>query len=295
MLIDQLLSHPVLPRYPTADLCGRMSKATKFVLQPDFTVAADQLSNDFAGINRALPLCRLPFRECWFELLQADRCSFRAALPDRSDVAVKRVGYFLGETDPAGSWSATCFWSWADGTPADYARMPGLSAVIIQLDYAKCGEDFRAAMSFAKAAWVPDHITLTQAINLAAPNLTLRAGGREQMLTGEGAFLAAMLALLNSRNVVEVAAVDLARKNLRRCHSGKVPLFNYHLVGIPHRYKQKHIAADGEPSGRDLRAHFCRGHFKARRTGIFFWSAHQRGNAALGFVHKDYLLTRPAA
>ena len=32
-------------------------------------------NNDFAGINRALPLCRLPFRECWFQLLQADRQS----------------------------------------------------------------------------------------------------------------------------------------------------------------------------------------------------------------------------
>jgi hypothetical protein len=290
MLIDELMANPLLLRSPTTELRGRLSKATKFVLRQDFAMAADELSNDFAGINRALPLCRLPFRECWFELLQADRQSFRTSHTSTPEIAVKRVGYFLSETDQIGSWDATCFWSWANGVPAEHASLPGLSAVTIQLDYARSNEDFRSAMSFAKAAWVPEYITLTDAINLAAPNLTLRAGGREQMLTGEGAFLAAMLALLNSRNASETVLVE--RHNTQRQRNGRPLLFNYHLIDIPQRYKQ-HMTADGDPSGHEVRAHFCRGHFKVRKTGVFFWSAHQRGNPSLGFVHHDYTVGLP--
>jgi hypothetical protein len=50
------------------------------------------------------------------------------------------------------------------------------------------------------------------------------------------------------------------------------------------------LAAAGDDPAQ-LRAHFVRGHFKVRRTGVFFWSAYQRGNPALGFVHKDYALS----
>jgi hypothetical protein len=65
------------------------------------------------------------------------------------------------------------------------------------------------------------------------------------------------------------------------------------VVNIPQRYKQRHDVAAGD--GAELRAHFVRGHFKARKTGVFFWSAYRRGNPALGFAHKDYRLARGVA
>jgi hypothetical protein len=71
-------------------------------------------------------------------------------------------------------------------------------------------------------------------------------------------------------------------------------LFSYHLLYIPSRYKQRNISADGNPSGRELRAHYVRGHFKARKTGVFFWSAYRRGSEKLGCIHKDYALRRAA-
>ena len=294
MFINEIISNPILAKSGmlSIDLRGRLSKATKLVLQPDFAMAADEFSNDFTSIERALPLARLPFRECWFELAQADRHSFRTALPSESEIAVKRVGFYFNETDQAGSWSAMCFWSWASGAPAEFARLPGMSPTTIELDPA--GTSFMEALSFDKAPWVPSHISVSEAIN-ASTNLTLRQGNRNDWLTGEPAFLVAMLALLNSKNAATIAPVDLTRKNKRLRLVGKAPLFSYHLVSIPARYKQRHVCADAEPTGLQLRAHWCRGHFKVRRTGVFFWSAHQRGNAALGFAHHDYVLTQPRA
>jgi hypothetical protein len=69
-------------------------------------------------------------------------------------------------------------------------------------------------------------------------------------------------------------------------------LFDYHLICIPQRYRERHHL-DGDADSAQLRAHFVRGHFKVRKTGIFWWSAYQRGDPKLGFVHKDYKLRLP--
>ena len=110
---------------------------------------------------------------------------------------------------------------------------------------------------------------------------------------GEPSFLLAVLALLNSRNAAEIEFTEPA-SNKRRRLTGKPPLHTYRLVCIPSRYKQRYIpTADEDP--RQIRAHFVRGHFKVRKTGVYFWSAFQRGNPALGFAHKDYLLAPSGA
>lgn len=45
---------------------------------------------------------------------------------------------------------------------------------------------------------------------------------------------------------------------------------------------------------RERRAHFVRGHFKERATGLYWWNAFMRNarNAKKGFVDKDYLLIK---
>jgi hypothetical protein len=301
MLIDDLLSNPMLTEMAEAnkstkvvsDMCGRMSKATKFVLDRQFAMAADEVSNNIAALDKILPLCRLPFRECWFELAQSDRLSFRLALPSEAELGVKRVGFFLSETDQVGSWSAMSFWSWADGVPQSWARLPGLSPSTINLDLGRAAEGFHHAGSFGKAEWCAPETTIQQAIN-GSTNLCLRRGDRTNWLTGEPAFIVAMLALLNSRNVVEVSAPeDFTRKNKSRIHSGKHPLFGYRLVVIADHHKRRYLSdGDGSSDIRRVRGHFMRGHFKVRKSGVFWWSACQRGNPALGFVHKDYILTQ---
>jgi hypothetical protein len=108
---------------------------------------------------------------------------------------------------------------------------------------------------------------------------------------GEPGFLIAALALMNSRNASETVLTE--PHNKPRKSAGKPLLFSYRLVCIPQRYQARHLVVGDDPA--QLRAHFVRGHFKVRKTGVFFWSAYQRGDPALGFVHKEYVLTRPRA
>jgi hypothetical protein len=132
MLIDQLLGDPVLAKagFVSADLRGRLSKATKFVLRRNFAMAADEFSSDVGNVNKVLGFARLPYPECWFEVAMADRELF-ANSPEPlgpTDGRCQRVGFLLTQSDHAGSWSARLFWSFMpDETFAGLAR-PGAAA-----------------------------------------------------------------------------------------------------------------------------------------------------------------------
>lgn len=80
MLSEQILSDPILLRCGAlrADLGGPLAKATKFVLQRDFAMAADGFSVDLENCDRALNLAWLPYPECSFEVVDQDRKPFAA-------------------------------------------------------------------------------------------------------------------------------------------------------------------------------------------------------------------------
>jgi len=274
MLIDQILNDPLLAQADkllrdhmpllTPDLRGRMSKAHKFVLQRDFAMAADEISLDVDNINKMLPLARLPYPECWFEVVQADRRAFSSAPLEEGDGAISRVGCMCTQLDHNGSWMAQLFWSFAKGeTMLGTALPPSMSGFTLTFDATET--DATKPILFSDA---PRYSSMSDWV-------------------GEPGFLIATLALLNSRNASELQPVN--PRNKTRKLTGKRLLYSYHLLSIPSRYKQRNVASAGDDP-RQLRAHFVRGHFKVRKSGIFFWSAFQRGNPDLGFVHKDYQL-----
>jgi hypothetical protein len=281
MLIDELLHNPMLAQigFLSQDLRGRLSKATKFVLRRDFAMAADEFSTgtDFLPVvdrlNRVLPLARLPFPECWCEVAHADRHYFATSpFLEPTDGTPARIGWLLTQVDQRGVWSAQMFWSFAASQVGFMGRHlpPVTSGLMMVIDPHQA--DVVAATSLQPVAVHP---------------IINRWGTNQNDWAGEPGFLIATLALMNSRNAAETQPTE--PNNKRRKLTGKPLLFSYHLVCIPQRYKQRHIAAaDDDP--RQLRAHFVRGHFKLRKSGLFFWSAYQRGNPALGFVHKDYMV-----
>jgi hypothetical protein len=277
VLIDQILSDATLLQAGllTTDLRGRLSKATKFVLRQDFAMAADEFSSDIGNIDKVLKLARLPFPECWFEVAQQDRRLFAQAPIDRADGdgELHRVGFYLTQLDQQGAWSAQLFWSFAiTETFMGHHLPPTVSGLTMLFD--------------------PQQSTTVAATSFrpAGVDTIFQQFTRAEDWVGEPGFLIATLALLNSRNASATELVEPVQ-NKRRKLNGKPLLFNYHLVSIPNRYKHRNMAADGDPC--QLRAHFVRGHFKLRKTGLYFWSAYQRGNPALGFAHKDYVLHRP--
>lgn len=290
MLIDQLLTDPLWCRvdFLGTDIRGRMSKSTKFVLERDFAMAADEFSLDIGNLGKVLGFCRLPYCECWIEVAGEDRRSFaRSTVPlALTESKCKRIGWLLTQLDQSGSWSAQMFWSFAeqDRTPARFG-MPAIAVsgsgamLIFDFGAASTGDVYRVG-TFREADFMASRPALERTMYRQL------ASGSEDW-AGEVGYLVAVLALLNSKNASETALVENAgvRKSARQPDGMR---FSYHVVRIPRRYKVRHIAVDGEPTGSQLRAHFVRGHFKVRKTGVFFWSAYQRGNPVLGFAHKDY-------
>lgn len=300
MLIDLLLDGDY-QYLLDAEHRGLLAKAARFVMAEDFVVASDQLSRDLGTVEKALPFARLPYPVCWLEFAHADREKFIEEDYDRlRQVQPVRIGWLLQQTDSNGSWEASMFWSFdaanekTFGIEALRASSPNRihisgAAALLCCDASKFSRGLMAVFEL-KRGHIADQADewCTELFGHKPPI----APGYYDDWQGEPKYLAAALALMNSKNAAETVKVDIpAKLNKRRQRDGKLPFLDYHLLRIPGRYKQKNVA--GEATGQQLRAHFVRGHFKVRRTGVFFWSTFQRGNPTLGFVHKDYILRPP--
>lgn len=86
-----------------------------------------------------------------------------------------------------------------------------------------------------------------------------------------------------------VSKANIANK--KRIAKGKKPLFDWHTVEIKPRVQS--APANGEKTGIKHRQHEVRGHWCIRKsTGLKYWrKAHKRGDASLGVVFHDYVVT----
>lgn len=105
---------------------------------------------------------------------------------------------------------------------------------------------------------------------------------------GELEFARAVIAILNSRNCVEFGEADLTKLNRARARRGKLPALSYSVVKFSLSRAQHNAAAAAGMTRIQMREHLCRGHFKIRKTGVFWWSPHLRGQRALGRVERDH-------
>lgn len=106
-------------------------------------------------------------------------------------------------------------------------------------------------------------------------------------IQGEGMILQCLLCMLNSRNVVQHETVDLSRLNRARRKRGKSPLLDYTRTTISLSRSMHRIGEARGMSREASRAHLVRGHFKIRRTGVFWWSPFVRGDAAKGEIRRE--------
>lgn len=91
---------------------------------------------------------------------------------------------------------------------------------------------------------------------------------------------------LNSKtgfDKIEVTPSDAIQS--KRYNNNKLPLETYCQVDLSKRYRGG-LESDGQGGFKKL--HWVRGHFKTRKTGIFWWTAHPAGRKELGVVHKRY-------
>ena len=100
-----------------------------------------------------------------------------------------------------------------------------------------------------------------------------------QDLEGEPIFALAVIVALNSRNMLELAKEDLSRLNRSRVKSRKLPLRECveTRLSLSRRLRGREEVAAGAAA---VRQHLVRGHFKVRRSGIYWWSPHVRGKGS---------------
>jgi len=100
-----------------------------------------------------------------------------------------------------------------------------------------------------------------------------------------------MLALLNSRNCVSIDKAEVSTGNKLRRLRGKPPLLSHSTVNI--HLNKRDARASEAMSPAEVRLHMVRGHFKVRKSGVFFWRPHLRGDADFGeVVHDKYAVVQ---
>jgi hypothetical protein len=101
---------------------------------------------------------------------------------------------------------------------------------------------------------------------------------------------------LSCKNIKPVKVIPDAKINKKRKMTGKEPLYTYHVLDVilPGR---RRMTEPGDPTGRTVRLHLCRGHFKeytaerplfGKYVGRYWWQPMARGDKKAGVVMKDY-------
>jgi hypothetical protein len=307
MLCDDLLADELL--LESYDGIGkvfdRIRAAQKFTMSKEFTVAADGLVENHDELYKIVPYCRLPYPATWIEWLHDDRPHWNPEGPykarpvdrTRHQIAPQRIGLLLEQQDDfAGCWKAHLFWSAKTKPSPDESQFNGsLGAITIDtrnvLKHNGIGLEIDPLLDILEGRVLADFGQgMLNKIVAKAPDIAERL--MEYAVEdwgGEVRFMVAVLGLLNTRNVAQFSFVDKKTLNTKRAKHGRRPLFSHTILKIrPEIWISR--SGDGSGDHRDLRLHFVRGHFKHRKTGLFWWSMHARGHKKLGVIEKEYEL-----
>jgi hypothetical protein len=97
-------------------------------------------------------------------------------------------------------------------------------------------------------------------------------------LEGEFAYTEAFLLLLNSKNTpIEQKRDDFTRLNKARAKNRKRPLKEFITTHLRVSKVVGNRAASMGMSREAARLHLVRGHFKTKKSGVYWWSPHVRG------------------
>jgi hypothetical protein len=291
MLCDLIVQDDELPRnYLGFDRMQRkIDAAQKYVLSPEFAAAGDGFVDNLPELTRIAPFCRLPYPLTWMELAQDDRPHFSSARMYHPDFQHKpsRIGFLMEATDQTmARWCTWLFWN---------IKIPGEddanNVSLMTVSYDTAGKPDKLENIVTKL----DVVDFAASLFAQFPDVEIweRLGELTRSdWAGEIRYLIAVLGLLNARNVAERQQVDKTAHNHKRVKARQLPLFSHILLKLRPVHKPTLTRGARTNAQFEIRAHFVSGHFKARRTGLFFWGPHMRGSSHAGFVDKDYLVDR---
>ena len=107
-------------------------------------------------------------------------------------------------------------------------------------------------------------------------------------ICGEAAFVTCFVMMLNSRNAVDHEREDRVKLNRARERRGKPTLLPYSVTRLHLSKRLRTAQTQGSMTREQARQHIVRGHFKIRRTGIFWWTPFLRGDTRHPIERKTY-------
>jgi hypothetical protein len=277
MLFDDVLSSTEIQticgeKYPA--LRSAMMTALRFDLTPAFALAADEITeHNVAAPVIARELVRPPAEVTWWEVAAAFRKIGSSKPLDQGTERPKRVGVLVRSMPEGNAFEMDLFFSGVGGLIA-----PCFSTMCVDLAN-KTGDDsvysvkdnhFISGVVLRKT---PRHVVLHDRSNWP----------------GEERYWPICMMLLNSRNIAYADPEPTGARHKKLVRQGKSPLTTFNICKIRmDRIVRSSTDIDVERRAGDVRTHFVRGHFKVRKSGLYWWKPFVRGDVKKGFAAKTY-------
>lgn len=142
-----------------------------------------------------------------------------------------------------------------------------------------------AAVFVSRHAW-PLFIQAGDSM-LRDPTIVDVLQGWETDIEGEAPFMEAIIAMMNSKNAVEHVPADLAKLNRSRAKRGRAPFLDHAVTQLTMSRRMARAVAAGTVTREAASQHDVRGHFKLRRTGVFWWTPFERGDPTRGTIARQ--------
>jgi hypothetical protein len=301
-LADEILGYDgphVRPAAQFDEIKARIARTQKFCFDAAAVEAVINLlhSRPSSLIDAARRFARPPFDHTWIEYPSPDTTPLYPA-----QVRTTRIGVLIESMGPQ-AFSLTTAWSYDRRALIEAAEKvePRLRAFLIQPPVA--WSDMHAEVDFngrfermplweapadpKEAGAMRD---LEACIRFCDSTEVLRGVPRRTFdlsrfidVAQEVKPAIGMLIMLNAKNCVTTQAIEPpARLNAARVRRGRMALVAHTIVGIRLGRRDGRQAETHGMSAAEVRQHLVRGHFKIRRTGVYWWRGHIRGGLVKG-------------
>lgn len=305
-----------------AILAPRIRQAPlRYILTPEVAVASWRIVLSMTEtLNRAIDLIRLPAPLVWFEWPDRIRREILAELGrstglNKFEGYPEQVGVLVEATDDSGR-RGRARWAWRmTDLPDDISCQASMLEMYFDLDDPDLYENVRLTVPriigmqpkegeealvplLRRQVYVIAHDFETRIRELGLPfhgpetDEFVKQVGKD--LGGEGHNLFAILMLLMARNAVTTRPSNLTKINRARRKRGRIELLDHVEVDMSLSRVQRRRHDLGAGAGhRPTRLHMVSGHLKVRKSGIYWWRPHLRGDASKGVVASRSVTLKP--
>lgn len=193
---------------------------------------------------------------------------------------VKEIAYWGGQLSPDTKTFVVCH---------DWAKVLGEVEGEFTLPFEECAFEFKinGRVVIILAAQVPG------ADPTGFAYYESKVGNWLRMKVDRGWWdqIRAACVMLDAEVATHTVTRIATKMNEKRAKAGKTPMYDFHTIDLAKHHKTRAEPGPGNPTGKHVRLHFVRGHWRHFETGFKTWVKwHLRGDPDLGFIDKNYRL-----